>query len=145
MEDALNRPLPILDEPESAAFWRATERRELRYQRCTECSTVIFPARSHCHSCAGLDLEWLISAGNGTVHTRTTTREHSHPYFKARAPYTIGLVDLDEGFRMLAELEPGDGDLKPGARVHVTWEQHDGLCIPIFATGEVPEERRVAR
>lgn len=130
------RPMPLLDEPESAVFWRATERRELRYQRCTECAVVIFPARSHCSHCAGVDLEWLVSAGAGTLHTCTTTREHSHPYFKARAPYTIGLIDLDEGFRMLAELSPDGEQLAPGARVHVTWEQHDQLCIPVFAPGE---------
>lgn len=135
------RPLPNVDEPDTGPFWRATKERVLRYQVCTRCSTVVFPPRPHCPECTGLDLDNRTSGGLGTVHACTTTHQHSHPYFHAVAPYTIGLVDLDEGFRMLAELS--DSTVTPGSRVHVDWEEHDEVCIPIFTgMAEDPDEAR---
>jgi uncharacterized protein len=130
--DTPSRPLPSLEEPDTGPFWQAAAQRRLAYQRCTQCDAVVFPPRAHCAGCMSLALEWQTSQGLGTVHTCTTTYQHTHPYFRSRTPYTIGLVDVDEGFRILAEIGAADGEVEPGSRVRVDWEEHGDVCVPIF-------------
>ena len=127
------RPLPSLDEPDTRPFWEATRSGELTYQVCRRCGGVVFHPRRHCTHCTSLDLERRTSAGTGTVYTYTVIRQHGHPYFRARTPYVVGYVDLDEGFRMLAEIAVDDpGDVRVGQRVRVDWEDGGDVRIPVF-------------
>jgi uncharacterized OB-fold protein len=66
------------------------------------------------------------------VYTFTVIRQHGHPFFRARIPYLVGLIDLDEGFRMLAEIAADPETLQVNQRVSVTWEDHADLSVPIF-------------
>ena len=52
------RPLPNLNELDSRTFWEATRERELRYQECSDCGTVVFYPRRHCTGCLGDALAW---------------------------------------------------------------------------------------
>ncbi len=56
------------------------------------------------------------------------------PAFADKAPYTILLVDLDEGFRMMGGLvAEGDAEISIGDRVTVTFaEGPDGRPAPYF-------------
>jgi hypothetical protein len=72
------------------------------------------------------------SAGFGTVYTYTVVRQHGHPFFRARAPYVVAYVDLDEGFRMLAEVVGDPDTVQIGQRVAVDWEDHDEVSVPVF-------------
>ena len=113
-------------------FWAATAEHRLTYQVCRACGQVVFHPRRHCTGCIGGDLEWRDSAGAGTVYTFTVIRQHGHPFFRARIPYLVGLIDLDEGFRMLAEIAADPEALQVDQRVTVTWEDHADLSVPIF-------------
>lgn len=127
------RPLPQFPEPDTAPFWRATKDRRLTYQVCRDCDGIVFHPRRHCPHCGGLDLDWRDSAGHGTVYTFTVIRKNGHPSFRSRTPYIVGFVDLDEGFRMLAELVGVDPeDAAVGQRVTVDWEEHDEVSVPLF-------------
>jgi uncharacterized protein len=66
------------------------------------------------------------------VYTFTVIRQHGHPFFRARIPYLVGLIDLDEGFRMLAEIAADPQTLRVDQRVTATWEDHADLSVPIF-------------
>jgi len=114
----MTRPLPAFPEPDTEPYWRATHEHRLLYQ----------PFR---------DAEWLESAGLGTVYTFTVIRQHGHPYFRSRTPYVVGYVDLDEGFRLLAEIAEDPAGVQVGQRVRVDWEDHDEVSVPLFrnATG----------
>jgi uncharacterized OB-fold protein len=72
------------------------------------------------------------SAGRGTIYTYTVVRQHGHPFFRAHAPYVVAYVDLDEGFRILAEVATEPGTVHVGQRVEVTWEDHDEVAVPLF-------------
>jgi uncharacterized OB-fold protein len=122
----------VFPEPDTAPFWAATARHRLTYQVCTRCSQVVFYPRRHCTGCTSGELEWRESAGRGTVYSFTAIRQHAHPFFRARLPYVVGLIDLDEGFRMVAEIEAPPQDVHVNQRVAVTWEDHQGLSIPLF-------------
>ena len=132
MPEQPERPLPLFPEPDTAPFWAATAEHRLTYQICRACGQVVFHPRRHCTCCTSGDLEWRDSAGAGTVYTFTVIRQHGHPFFRARIPYLVGLIDLDEGFRMLAEIAADPETLQVNQRVTVTWEDHADLSVPIF-------------
>jgi uncharacterized OB-fold protein len=132
MPDQPERPLPLFPEPDTEPFWAATAGHRLTYQVCRACGQVVFHPRRHCTCCTSADLEWRDSAGAGTVYTFTVIRQNGHPFFRARIPYVVGFVDLDEGFRMLAEIAADPQTLRVDQRVTVTWEDHADLSVPIF-------------
>ena len=132
MPEQPERPLPLFPEPDTAPFWAATAEHRLTYQVCQACGQVVFPPRRHCTCCTSGDLEWRDSAGAGTVYTFTVIRQHGHPYFRGRLPYVLGFIDLDEGFRMLAEIDVPPGDAAVGQRVTVGWEDSPELAVPVF-------------
>lgn len=130
------RPLPHFPEPDTEPFWTATAGHRLTYQVCGQCGQVVFYPRRHCTGCvpgAGGALELRDSAGRGTVYSFTVIRQNPHPFFSARLPYVVGLIDLDEGFRMVAEIDAPPEAVHVDQRVSVTWEDHPGLSVPLFA------------
>ncbi len=44
----------------------------------------------------------------------------------------LGCIDLDEGFRLLAEIDTDPGAVQVGQRVTIDWEDHAELAIPVF-------------
>ena len=136
MADAnASRPLPTTGEADTGAFWLATKDKELRYQRCDNCGTVVFHPRRHCTGCLGGNLNWHTASGNGTLYTFSVVRQSYHPFFRTRVPYAVAWIDLDEGPRLLTNIagvtDPAK-ELKCGQRVTVEWEEHEELCIPLF-------------
>lgn len=127
------RPLPDLDEPDTGQFWRHAAEQRLTFQRCAGCERPVFFPRNHCPSCGGTDLSWEDSSGSGTIYSRTVIRRHGHPFFRDRCPYVVAWIDLDEGFRMLAEVVADDPEsVAIGDRVQVEWEEHAEGSIPLF-------------
>ncbi len=126
------RPLPLFPEPDTEPFWAATAAHRLTYQVCAQCGQVVFHPRRHCTGCTRGEPEWRDSAGRGTVYTFTVIRQHRQPFFAGRIPYVVAMIDLDEGFRMLAEIEADPDTVHVNQRVTVAWEDHPGLSVPIF-------------
>jgi uncharacterized OB-fold protein len=126
------RPLPTLAEPDTAPFWAATKQHRLTYQMCASCGEIIFYPRRHCTGCLSTDLRWHDSAGSGTVYTYTVIRQHGLPYFRSRLPYVVAFIDLDEGFRLMAEIDAPPDAIAVGQRVTIAWEDHAELAVPVF-------------
>lgn len=134
MTDA-TRPLPRLNEPDTREFWEATKHKELRYQQCDDCGTVVWHPRRHCTGCIGGTLRWHTASGSGSLYTFSVVRQSYHPFFRTRVPYAVAWIDLDEGPRMLSNVVGVDdpaADLACGQRLQVTWEEHEELSIPLF-------------
>ena len=127
------RPQPTLDEADTRPFWEATKQHELRYQVCDGCGGVVFYPRRHCPHCMSMKLSWKTSRGEGVIYTYTIIRQIGHPAFRELAPYVVAWIDLDEGFRMLSNVVGVDaGSVHIGQRVRVTWEDQDGVSLPLF-------------
>ncbi|MBO0701808.1 MAG: Zn-ribbon domain-containing OB-fold protein [Candidatus Dormibacteraeota bacterium] len=130
---AAARPGPRFPEPDTEPFWAATREGRLTYQVCRRCGGIVFHPRRHCTHCTSLELDWRTSAGKGTVYSFTVIRQHGHPFFRGRVPYVVAFIDLDEGFRMLAEVEaPDPSQVRIGQRVEVRWEDGGEVRIPLF-------------
>lgn len=64
-------------------------------------------------------LEWRESAGLGTVYSMT----RFHP--RSRPPYSIAIVELDEGFRLMSTVLGAPSDAPIGTRVRANFETTD--------------------
>ena len=132
MPEPPQRPLPLFPEPDTEPFWAATAEHRLTYQVCLACGQVVFHPRRHCTGCIRRRAGMAGLGRAGTVYTYTVVRQNGQPFFRARIPYVVGLIDLDEGFRMLAEIAADPEAVHVDQRVTVTWEDHPGLSVPRF-------------
>jgi uncharacterized OB-fold protein len=79
----------------------------LRYQRCDACGQALTGQRFGCTRCGSADLRWCDAAGTGTVFAVSTVHRAPTEAWRALAPYTLVLVDLDDGPRLMAHGVPG--------------------------------------
>jgi len=79
----------------------------LRYQRCAGCGAAQTGQRFACTACGGVQLAWCDAAGTGTVFSASVVHRAPTDAWRALAPYTLVLVDLDEGPRVMAHGAPG--------------------------------------
>jgi uncharacterized OB-fold protein len=124
------RPFPTPDR-DTAPFWEAQAQHELKFQRCSQCQHVRFPVGPMCPECRSFDFEWVVSSGRGTVYSYTVVRHQTHPAFEV--PYTIVLVALEEGPRLIAQLRaPADTSIEIGASLRIEWESLPEQDLPVF-------------
>lgn len=69
--------------------------------KCTQCGHTDFPPRADCPECLGGEFEFVEWSGRGKL--MTYTRIDAAPTgFTDMGPYLIGLVELEEGGRLVA-------------------------------------------
>ena len=111
---------------ETTPFWDGIEAGKLRIQRCLECRRHVFYPRSICPNCMG-SLEWVDAAGTGTVHSFTVVHRAPAEEYRSEVPYTVALIDLDEGVRMMSRLVDCDpSQVRIGAAVEVQFRELGG-------------------
>ncbi|MEJ2719305.1 MAG: Zn-ribbon domain-containing OB-fold protein [Deltaproteobacteria bacterium] len=95
------------------AFEAFLNEEKLMGSRCTSCGKLFVPPRPICIDCSGTDMEWVEVKGEGKLSAFTCiavgppamkeegyTRDH---------PYCTGVVELEEGPRVVARIEDVDG------------------------------------
>ena len=97
----LKKPLPHTDEPLMATYWQATNNGELKVRKCQSCGSLQFPAREMCIHCHTQDFDWVPVSGKAKLFTLSPAITPAYPAFADDSPYTIVIVDLEEGPRML--------------------------------------------
>lgn len=93
--------------PAAAPFVEGLARRELRYQACTACGHAQTLARHACSRCGAVALEWRRATGHGTVYSSSVVMRAPSSAFRELVPYTIVIVTLDEGCRVMGHASPG--------------------------------------
>lgn len=101
----------------------------LRYQRCAACGRALTLSRLACPRCGSAELPWLASKGSGHVYALTHVTRAPSDAFRSLVPYTLVLVDLDEGPRLMAHGVPG---LRIGERVRALPLRAGSLCLMQF-------------
>lgn len=126
-----NYPLPCPN-AQTQPYWDGAAAGELRYQRCVGCDHVQRIPRSLCEKCQGSQLDWQDSQRTGTVLTFTIVHRAPLPVFKDMVPYVIVIVDMDEGFRVMANALPQCREnLEIGARVSMGFQDVRGMALPV--------------
>jgi uncharacterized OB-fold protein len=116
-------------DPTTEPFWQACAERRLIVQRCTACGAHQFYPRPFCLACESGSLEWVEARGSGTIYSLTTVRIPVTG--ELPPPYLLALVDLDEGPRLLTNIEAPGAQI--GDRVTLAWRARDGLPpLPVF-------------
>lgn len=118
----IEKPLPRPTE-DSAPFWAAAHKGELRMQKCGGCGHVRFPPALLCPRCLSEDAEWVQLSGRGTVYSWIVVHQSQHPAFNSDTPYNVAIVELDEGPRMHTRIVGCDNDeISIGMPVEVVFE-----------------------
>jgi uncharacterized OB-fold protein len=108
--------------------------------RCKKCGTTSFPPRADCAHCMSGDFEFFEISGKATLHT--FTRIVAAPTgFEDVAPYTVGVVDLEETGRLLAwfgeSIQPDE--IKIGMKLQVVPQVFEELEeIKVYYSLEKP-------
>ena len=130
------RALPNPDHT-SSHFWQSAANGRLVLQRCTSCGTHQFYPRALCTSCAG-STEWVEASGRGVLHTYTIIRQNRAEAFATLSPYVVGIVELEEGVRMMTNVVGCELDqLRIGMPLEVVLlEAADDIGLPFWRPAE---------
>jgi len=110
--------------PTPSIYWREIPQRyRLEANACPKCGLKFFPPRVVCPQCRETKLEPARLAESGKVLTYTIIHVPPQP-FSDQAPYAMGIVELEDGVRILAQIVDCDFDkLKVGLRVRVEFRK----------------------
>ena len=116
----------------TAGFWQAARERTLVRPVCSACGTSFFSPQIACPRCLSQEWAYERSSGRGTIYSATVV--HRAPYPGVTAPYQLAIIDLEEGWSMLATVD-GDPSRPPaiGTPVRVGWRRGpDDRVVPVF-------------
>ena len=120
---------------ELARHWRLKgQRYHLEGSVCANCGAKYFPPRQVCAECKSTDLKPHEFSGSGELYSFTIL--HQAPLgYESNLPYAVGMVKLDEGPMVEAQLTDVNLDeLKIGQRVEMVTRKlrehgQDGLIV----------------
>lgn len=117
---ALVRPQMNRD---TAYFWEGTAIGELRLQKCNACGELRHPPGPMCPTCHAADRGYVVASGRGTVFSFLV---HHAPQLPGKElPITLALIELEEGLRMVGEVQGNRESIAIGAPVEVVFEKID--------------------
>jgi uncharacterized protein len=134
MPETYTGPIPK-PTPETKPFWEAAKQHRLRIQRCGDCAQHYFYPRPLCPHCLSRNVTWVDCSGRGRLHTFLINYRPPRN-FPVQQPYIIGIVELEEGARMMSTIVGVDADpkqLRCDMPVEVVFEDiTDAITLPKF-------------
>lgn len=92
----------------SKEFHQAIAQDVLIGSRCLDCGKVSIPQRQICPRCHSTKVERIETAGRGTLATFTVIyippTSMAEAGYNAKNPYCVGIVSLEEGARISAQI-----------------------------------------
>jgi uncharacterized OB-fold protein len=100
---------------------------------CRACGAWFMP-RVICPKCWSQDVEVARSSGRGVVHSFTVLYRPIDPWFEDKLPYVLGLIETEEGVRVLTNVIGVEPDkVEIGMPVEVSFEDRgEGTIVPQF-------------
>lgn len=127
------KPLPVPDS-ESTPFWDGMREGRLMLQRCASSGEYLFPPVTFCPGSLERP-QWVQASGKGKVFSWIVVR---HPVprdiYADDVPYTVAIVELDEGCRMTGNLvDIAPEDVKAGMPVELGFNRVTAeITLPAF-------------
>src|SRR5262249_49387232 len=125
-------PLPE-PTPLSQPYWDALKQGRLTFQKCRHCGHAWLPARAECPECLRAEWDWTNASGKGRVVSWVIYHHAYHEEFKARVPYNVTLVELDEGPRMITNVVNPELGIAAERKVALKIEDESGVAVARFA------------
>ncbi|MFJ3905092.1 bifunctional MaoC family dehydratase N-terminal/OB-fold nucleic acid binding domain-containing protein [Streptomyces sp. NPDC090025] len=125
------RPRPVINR-DNAGFWAGVAEHKLLIQRCADCAVLRHPWLPGCNACGSLGWDTVEASGAGTVFSYVVMHHPPFPAFDP--PYAVGLVELDEGVRIISNVVGVPYDkVRIGMPVQVEFLRvDDELELPVF-------------
>lgn len=90
-------------------FWQSLKQGVLLIQRCEHCAINVYPpVEQKCGNC-GTAFQWRQASGEASLWSWVTIHREYYPDYPLTPPYTVLMVQLKEGIKMLASLTQGAG------------------------------------
>lgn len=126
------RPVPDVT-PESEPYWTAAADGDLLVRECRDCGLVYHYPRSRCPDCFGEDVAWREASGRGEVYSYSVARTMSG-WPEDDLPLVLAYVELEEGPRMMTNVDADPSAVEIGTRVAVEFRDVDdsAIAIPVF-------------
>jgi uncharacterized OB-fold protein len=124
--DPARRPRPAINR-DNQYFWDGARRHELRIQTCNRCGSKYFPPSPRCANCGSFDMGFTVASGRGTLYSWAAPH---HPQVDGfRYPVLVGLVELEEGTRLVSNVVGCTRDqLQVGMPLELFWlDSHPAL------------------
>jgi uncharacterized OB-fold protein/acyl dehydratase len=113
-------------------WWEAIDNGQLRIQTCNDCGALRHPPRPACAECQSFSWGSVESTGKGIIHSYTVI--HHPPVPGYDIPIPVGLVELEEGTRVIANIAGcAHDDIHIGMKVECRVEDADETTkLPFF-------------
>ena len=92
--------------------------------RCKKCNATFYPYRKNCPRCGSNDVEEIQLSHTGRLISYTVI--YSPPSdFRLKQPYVVGLIELDDGTRVIAQITDVDIDeINEGMKVEAVFRRY---------------------
>lgn len=126
------RPLPEANE-DSREFWEGVKFHRIMAQKCSHCGVLRFFPKHLCPHCLSDQFQWTPCSGNGQIYSFTNIYRAPIKAFAGQEPYTIALIDLDKGIRIMSRVQGDPNAMAIGKRVKALFEDlSPEVSIPLF-------------
>ncbi|MEV6102031.1 OB-fold domain-containing protein [Nocardia sp. NPDC051981] len=132
------RPRPAINQDNK--FWfEAARQHRLVVQRCAGCRTLRHPPGPQCPHCQSFDWDAVQATGRASLYSWVVAHHPRHPSFDY--PLIVGLVELEEGTRLITNLTDVDvAGLEIGMPLTLGWFDADSeLSLPVFSPTTIKE------
>jgi uncharacterized protein len=120
------KPLPNLEDPDSATFWREAGQGRLSFQKCSQCGYLRWPPAPICPECWSEVAEWTPVSPEGEIWSFGVYERAFSKAFEGDIPYVVALVSLDAGPQMISNIiDIAPEDVTVGMRVTAVYEPFD--------------------
>ena len=114
-------------------YFEGLEEGKLLIPYCKSCGKAHFYPRSACPHCwSEEEYDWREAKGSGVIHTFTIVRANPSPEFVPMLPFSVAIVELEEGIRLLSNVVGEYEDMAIGDKVEVEFVTRDGKSLPLF-------------
>lgn len=129
-------PLPVPD-ADTQPYWDAVAEQRLVVPRCRSCDRWVWLPRPLCPDCHQPDPAWTEVTGEGRLLSWTVVHPPVLPVWAEDVPFTVALVELSEGVRMVGRVEAAAGvELRHGQPVVVWWRREGSQPLPAWRPRE---------
>ena len=118
---------PPIDDPIAGPFFAAAAEGRLTCQRCNSCQALRWPPLPGCPECRSLDTAWVDVAPSGTIWSYVVYNRAFQAALKDQIPYTVAMVQLDDGPYLVGRLTPGEKQPSVGDRVEAEFLDIDDV------------------
>jgi hypothetical protein len=119
--------LAPVGDPLTGPFWEAAREGRLVIQRCRSCGALRWPPLVGCPECRGRETTWDEVSPGGTIWSFVVYHRAFAAELKDQIPYTVVMVELDDGPYLVGRLVDEDSRPAVGDRVIAEFVEINGV------------------